>query len=176
MRSHLFIATGVAVLILLVQAVAGIAVYYVLPDWPTRGQFGDLFGAINATFSGLAFAGLIYAILLQREDLALQRTELELTRQELHRAAKAQEQSELALRAQAKAAASSARMASTNFLLAHYQIKLDEMGVAALTANDPRAVAMRELLRRKSVLMQVLDAAFLEISEEGKMDDSAKNR
>lgn len=35
-----------------------------------RGAFGDKFGAINALFSGLAFAGLITTILLQRRELA----------------------------------------------------------------------------------------------------------
>lgn len=35
-----------------------------------RGQFGDQFGAINALFSGFAFAGIIFTILLQRRDLA----------------------------------------------------------------------------------------------------------
>jgi len=34
-----------------------------------RGTFGDMFGAANALFSGLAFGGIIYTILLQREDL-----------------------------------------------------------------------------------------------------------
>jgi hypothetical protein len=48
-----------------------------------RGTFGDMFGAINALFSGLAFASLIYAIFLQREELRLQRTELTATRQVL---------------------------------------------------------------------------------------------
>ncbi len=31
------------------------------PSWELRGQFGDLFGAVNALFSGLAFAGLIFS-------------------------------------------------------------------------------------------------------------------
>jgi hypothetical protein len=35
-----------------------------------RGQFGDQFGAVNALFSGFAFAGIIFTILLQRSDLA----------------------------------------------------------------------------------------------------------
>lgn len=47
------------------------------------GVFGDMFGAVNALFSGLAFAGLIYAILLQRIELKLQREELVATRGEL---------------------------------------------------------------------------------------------
>ncbi len=49
----------------------------------TRGTFGDQFGAVNALFSGLAFTGLIYTIILQRRDLKLQRHDLQLQRKEL---------------------------------------------------------------------------------------------
>lgn len=48
-----------------------------------QGQFGDQFGAVNALFSGLAFAGLIFTIILQKKELALQREELTQTREEL---------------------------------------------------------------------------------------------
>jgi hypothetical protein len=48
-----------------------------------RGTFGDMFGAVNALFSGLAFASLIYTVWMQRQELSLQRQELELTRVEL---------------------------------------------------------------------------------------------
>ncbi len=51
-------------------------------NFKESGVFGDTFGAVNALFSGLAFAGLIYAILLQQEELSLQRNELRLTREE----------------------------------------------------------------------------------------------
>src|SRR5687768_14058386 len=51
-------------------------------SWSMRGQFGDMFGAVNALFSGLAFAGIIYTILLQREELEAQRKELRATRRE----------------------------------------------------------------------------------------------
>jgi len=54
-----------------------------LSEKPERGTFGDMFGAINALFSGLAFATLIYTTWLQREELALQREELASTREEL---------------------------------------------------------------------------------------------
>ncbi len=47
------------------------------------GSFGDMFGAINALFSGLAFVGVIYAIFLQMDELELQRNELELTRKDI---------------------------------------------------------------------------------------------
>jgi hypothetical protein len=60
-----------------------LAVSHFLPSWAERGQFGDLFGSINALFSGLAFAGLIATIYLQRTELALQREELKLQREEM---------------------------------------------------------------------------------------------
>lgn len=47
-----------------------------------RGVFGDKFGAINALFSGLAFAGIIFTIFLQKRELSLQRAELRETRDE----------------------------------------------------------------------------------------------
>jgi len=49
-----------------------------------------MFGGLNALFTGLAFAAVIYTILLQRKDLELQRLELQRSRRELHRAAEAQ--------------------------------------------------------------------------------------
>lgn len=52
-------------------------------DLEKQGQFGDQFGAVNALFSGLAFAGLIFTIILQKNELALQRKELSLTHEEL---------------------------------------------------------------------------------------------
>ena len=59
------------------------ATWHNLADYERRGTFGDMFGITNAFFSGLAFAGVIYAILLQRKELKFQREELELTRGEL---------------------------------------------------------------------------------------------
>jgi len=48
----------------------------ILCDYTTRGQFGDMFGAINALFTGLAFAGLIVTIIQQSKELRIQSTEL----------------------------------------------------------------------------------------------------
>ena len=68
------------------------------------GIFGDSFGLLTSLFSGLAFAGIIITIVMQRDELALQRQELtyqreelELSRRELSRTADAQERSEQAL-------------------------------------------------------------------------------
>jgi hypothetical protein len=40
--------------------------------WTRRGQFGDMFGALNTVFSGLALAGVVTTLLMQRKDLQLQ--------------------------------------------------------------------------------------------------------
>lgn len=77
--------------VVLVQVVYGILVFVWLgPQMDERGQFGDIFGGVNALFTGLAFAGVIYTILLQRRELELQREELRLNRAELSRSAQAQ--------------------------------------------------------------------------------------
>lgn len=55
---------------------------FFINKWDERGQFGDMFGAVNALFSGLAFAGLIITLILQRRELELQRDELVQTRNE----------------------------------------------------------------------------------------------
>jgi len=105
-----FLATNKGAFALLALVVVLWAIGWLLPGWTAdgqdlRGQFGDQFGAINALFSGLALAGVVLAIVhqrdelrlqrdelrLQRADLKLQRRELELTREELAGAREAQE-------------------------------------------------------------------------------------
>jgi len=54
-----------------------------LDTWSVRSSFGDMFGAINALFSGLAFAGIIVALYFQKNEFELQRQELKDTREEL---------------------------------------------------------------------------------------------
>jgi len=47
------------------------------------GAIGDMFGMVNALFSALAFAFLIYTALMQSEELRLQREELRNQREEM---------------------------------------------------------------------------------------------
>lgn len=56
-----------------------------------RGTFGDMFGMVNALFTGLAFAGVVYTLLQQntlidqqQKSIEIQKEELALTRQEFH--------------------------------------------------------------------------------------------
>ena len=63
--------------------------YFGSREWGTLGQIGDTFGALNALFSGLAFAALIIAVILQTMELRLQRKELKDTRRVLDETAAA---------------------------------------------------------------------------------------
>jgi predicted component of type VI protein secretion system len=113
--------------VLLCQGVVGAALYFWLSDWTTRGQFGDMCGVANTLSSGLAFAALIYTILLQRDEPALQREELQLTRVELQRTANAQEASQQALALQASSSRLAAELTAVNYLLAHFSQEIERL-------------------------------------------------
>ena len=92
------IITGIIIITILI--ITPIIVNSIIDNWTDRGTFGDLFGVVNALFSGLAFAGIIYTILLQRTELKLQRQELKETRLELKRSADSQEKTSKAFNEQ----------------------------------------------------------------------------
>jgi hypothetical protein len=98
--------TGFSGLVIIAVLVVVACVVYVeemhrlIPLPADRANFGDMFGALNTVFSGLALAGVIYAIFLQRNELALQRAELALTRDEMKQSVAAQQGAEDALKRQ----------------------------------------------------------------------------
>jgi hypothetical protein len=78
------ILTGL-VIVLVLWIVLGL-VPAALPGqgWPsTPGEVGDMFGAVNALFSGLALAGVVWALLQTQNSLTLQLEELRETRREM---------------------------------------------------------------------------------------------
>lgn len=93
MRGFLWLIAVVLVAWLVYWCV--VVIYIGKPETP--GAWGDMFGGLNALFSGFAFAGVIYAILIQRQELSLQREELKAQREEMARFANAQEKAEKAL-------------------------------------------------------------------------------
>lgn len=68
---------------LIIAIIFPFIVNYFFSDWTKSGTFGDTFGALNAFFSGLALAGVIVTILIQRTELKNQRLELSLQRNEM---------------------------------------------------------------------------------------------
>jgi len=144
------------------QALIGFVIYHSHASWETRGQFGDMFGAVNTLFSGLAFVGFLYAIHLQREDLRLQRQDLALTRNELSRAAQAQEESASSMAKQAVVRVLTAQVSAAAALLSSVDARLERIGFT----NDPATIRERDGLRAQRVaLTQTLDTAYMEINK-----------
>lgn len=93
------IATCIGIVVILLWIISGFIIDYYWGE-DGRGTIGDMFGAVNALFSGLAFAGLIITLLYQKEELSLQRAELSQTRQELESQCKEFEQQNKTLKQQ----------------------------------------------------------------------------
>lgn len=102
------------------------------------GLFGDSYGAVNSLFSGLAFAGIIYTIILQKKELSLQRDELMQTRIELQRSANAQEKSEKALIQQIDAMSSTAKLNAWKTLVDHYKEEYENRPRGMGIENRPK--------------------------------------
>lgn len=131
-------------------------------DWKSSADFGETFGALNAFFSWSAFAGVIFTILLQREELRLQREELALTRHELQRTAEAQEKSERNLQEQAKALRATARLNAMSTLVRVYSDKIEE-----IKRIDPGLGDREEYRRTRTRLAEITEALENALREDG---------
>lgn len=95
-------------------------------DPTVRGTFGDMFGGVNALFSGLAFCGIIITILLQSTELRLQREEIKANRAELERTTNVQIEQGKSLNRQAENLKISAKLSAMNTLVNYYSEKASE--------------------------------------------------
>ena len=75
--------TQIALVLIIISIGYPFVVNYFFSDWTKSGTFGDTYGALNALFSGLALAGVIVTILIQKQELQNQRIELQLQRNEM---------------------------------------------------------------------------------------------
>lgn len=110
------------------------------------GQFGDAFGTANALFSGLALLGVVYAILLQREDIEIQRLDLRAS-------VKAQKQAAIAQTSQARIAALSAALAAKKEI-ADSLAEAAKHGSGVTTIKD-RPVGLADIV--ESIKKEMLD-------------------
>jgi flagellar biosynthesis component FlhA len=133
------------VLVVIIWSSSTLLILLGLDNWSDRGTFGDLFGAVNALFSGLAFAGLIYTIVLQKQDLELQRNEIALNRAELKKTAKAQQHSEKALIQQVEQMKLASKLNALKILIDYYNIQI------ANPNNSPEVVAKSKEKRKMTI-------------------------
>lgn len=82
-KKHILVITAGIFLVWVLSGVF-ISTWFKDPQEPLNsGTFGDMFGAVNALFSGLAFAGLIYTISVQRQELQEQKKAINMQTDEL---------------------------------------------------------------------------------------------
>ncbi|WP_300485829.1 hypothetical protein [Flavobacterium sp.] len=122
--------------------------------------FNNMFGGLNTLFSGLALAGIILTILLQKNELTLQRQELVETREELRRTAEAQEKAEMALNRQAENLKISAKLSAMSTLVNYYGEEAssnnDIFGLSIERSNSQTKrkeyiLKIEEILRKKEL-------------------------
>ncbi|WP_053978180.1 hypothetical protein [Mangrovimonas xylaniphaga] len=146
------------ILLVIVVAVWILSIYAVqlfLPKLEDKALLGDSFGTINSLFSGLAFAGIIYTILLQRKELALQRQELKETRLELERSANAQEKSETQQKRQSENLKQTAKLNALSTLVSYYsQVELKTKTIDVMKSRNAAKEQEKYIQRIKGILEQ----------------------
>ena len=126
--------------------------------WEDRGVFGDSFGAVNALFSGLAFAALVYTLQLQREDLELQRDELRQSREQLGAQAEAQ-------RAQARVGVAQVKAVALRAAFDLAELEVTSKNTPHESHLPTYAFRMREIASEIDRLAVALDAGLPEEHE-----------
>ena len=136
------------ILVVVIWALSAVAIIFWLPEWSDRGTFGDLFGAVNALFSALAFAVLIYTIVLQREEIKQNREEIILNRKELAKGAKLQQKAHEVLVRQADQTHLSAKMNAMRTLVDYYNNQISNPKSTDETIEKARQ-------KRKQIISQI---------------------
>lgn len=102
------------------------------PKMAEAGQFGDMFGSLNALASIGAIIGLIVTIRQQKDELSLQRQELRLTREEMQNQREEMEMQRKEMKVQADVAKKQTKI---NLLSAKMKGKLDAIDVGQNIIN-----------------------------------------
>ena len=137
-------------IVFLLWGVSAIVIYYLLDNWTDRGTIGDMFGAVNALFSGLALAGLLYTIFLQRDEIKMNRKEIDLNRKELKKSAEVQQKANKAMHEQSVQTHLTAQINAMSTVISYYNAQIENQ------ANSPELIE-RAKQKRKMLIQQIND-------------------
>ncbi len=137
-------------MVVLIWGLSAVLIILFLSEWSDRGTFGDLFGAVNALFSALAFAVLIYTIILQREEIKQNREEIILNRKELEKSSKLQRKAQDVLIKQVEQTHLSAKMNAMRTLIDYYNNQISNPKSTEETIEKAR-------LKRRQIISQIDD-------------------
>jgi len=135
-----------ATAIFLAWCLSFIILFQVFGSPENAGAFGDSFGAVNALFSGLAFLGVILAIVLQRQELIEQRLEIRNSRI-------AQEESASALKQTLEDARIRTELESLNLVIQSYRTLVESSRLASTLDDKKRHEDARENLELYQALL-----------------------
>lgn len=135
-------------LVILIWGLSAVLIIAFLPNWSDRGTFGDLFGAVNALFSALAFAVLIYTIVLQREEIKRNQEEITLNRKELAKGAKLQRKAQEVLIQQVEQTHLSAKMNAMRTLVDYYNNQISN-------PKSSEEIIERAKQKRKEIILKI---------------------
>lgn len=123
----------VCLCVLVFQGLTFVVVTASVSEWQVRGQLGDLFGITNSLFSGMAFAGVIFTMLLQQDQITNQQEEATQERDEARRSLETQAQAN--------------SLTVLTFLLAHYEKRL-----ASLEGEVVTGPSAADLIERRRII------------------------
>jgi len=138
-----------SVFVIIIWLLSALIINSFTSNWSDRGTIGDMFGAVNALFSGLAFAALIYTIILQHQEIKVNREEIQLNRKELKKSAVAQQNSQQALKDQVVQTHLTAKINAMSTVINYYNIQI------ASVTNSPELIEKAKQKRR--VLIKQMD-------------------
>jgi hypothetical protein len=147
-NSKIGIFIKLIIFVILLWIASAVCIIFFLDDWSNRGTFGDLFGAVNALFSGLAFAALIYTIILQREEIRQNREEIVLNRKELVKASKLQQKAQIVLSQQVEQTHLSAKMNAMRTIVEYYNNQITNSKSTEETIEKAKQ-------KRKQIIIQI---------------------
>jgi flagellar biosynthesis component FlhA len=147
-KSRIGLLTILIIVVVIIWVASALLIIYGLDSWSDRGTFGDLFGAVNGLFSGLAFAGLIYTIVLQKKDLEMQRNEIQLNRDELKKSSRAQEKSEQALTEQVEQMKITSKLNALNTIINYYNLQIS-------SSNHTEEIVQKFKEKRREAIKEI---------------------
>ncbi len=138
------------VFVIIIWSASGLVIYHLGDNWGDRGTMGDMFGAVNALFSGLAFAALLFTIFQQREEIRMNRIALEQNRHELMKSVIAQQNSQEALKEQSTQMHLTAKLNAMNTMITYYNSRIADVNSSADLINNAK-------LKRRMIIRQIDD-------------------
>lgn len=157
-ENHIGCGIALVIFVLTVFVISWLVIRFHYADetdfYAARGTFGDQFGAVNALFSALAFAGLIYTIILQMNELRYQREELIDNRKEMVRQTREFKQQNAALKKQT--------FENTFFnMLSLQQQIVNELSITEQQKYGLNQILLKEhLLMKKCMIIHIQDGRF----------------